>query len=572
MARLIPEAGSLWRLLAVPALLATSLAPTRTADAACTTLFSLGGNTRSYVDCVGTKQLSGPTEFSNRGRGFGTRAELTVPPGFQYGVYGMDETDADGDANYTDRGDVDPLTLMTAMNRDGYNIALSSNLGGIQNKAKIVRTLRGAKERNLKLIVRALKWKTGFALDRERTNTNLQRFNEVLAEPGNEDLNDVIYAWYSYDEPLNKEVSLSDLKAAYALHKADNLPYIKNKPVFTVFNQNQNCADGPDGDRLGECLLGESRNQYAPNTADIVGLNVYPAVPRYGYLAIGNLYKHARRVVGPNKPVFAVAQAHALTGDVANSPEPHQLYRQVNDWFRAGAEIRQPIQGYLWYSWHFPDSSRQKNSDLEGNRPNRAMASAIGASLRSGRLVTHKTPYKSELFRPAGASKVVTAPRAGHMNSPAGTINFGLTHMFVGNDGQRHVLFDTGGKRNRLFIEKGADNVLRLVIVDGGGKSKSTGIRVDKRNFNGEKAHPGYSQITATWNNGAIALYLDGRKGGVRAGSGTGKLSSLGRTITIGTDAGGRYGANGTYSSLNIRSNPFTATEASAYSRDSLLK
>ncbi len=364
--------------------------------------------------------------------------------------------------------------------------------------------------------------------------------------------------------------------------------------VFTVFNQVQNisstCPDS-NGNGISDCMLGEPKNRYSSSTGDIIGLNIYNAVStattstydpsrgNYGYNAIRTLYHHARKKTG-TKPVWAVAQAHALSGDPTNRPEPHQLYRQVNDWLRAGAEISKPLNGLLWYSWHFPPGSVQDASDLEGDSRNRAMAKAIGDQIRAnGSLVTHKLPYRSELYLPAtlpSSSYIMKAPRAGHFNLSAGTITLSFTHMWGGNDGVRHVIFDTGvsSTKNRLTIEKTSDNTLRLVVVDSLGRAKWSGLKVNQRNMPGSSNLPRYSEIIVTWSNGALAVYLDGVKGtlGGAASGATGKLSSGGTYIYIGSDMSGRYGANGTFSYLTIRSGVLSPTEAESFGRIAVLK
>ncbi len=579
-------AGQLTRrlalVLAVVLLINVALPATSTQASAGTTLFYLEGTSKSYVDTTpaSTDVLVGTAQYSDKGRAFGPRVLTAVPKSFPYGAYGIDETDQDGDMDYTDAGDVDPLALMDAMRADGgYNVALSSNLGGIRNTAKICRTLGGARERGLRLVVRALAWNADFSPNVAATEERLLRFKDTLANQCPENAG-ALYAWYGYDEPMNKGVSLSEMQQVYQLHKK----HFPSTSVLTVFTQNQNYADS-DGNGIGDGMLGEPLNRYAPDVADIVGLNVYPAIstasdPNYGYSTIGTLYRHARKVVGSSKPVWAVAQAHALVGDPTNRPEPHQLYRQVNDWLRAGPDAGlAQINGLLWYSWHFPPASVQDKSDLEGDPANRAMAKAIIGQIRAnGTLVTHRLPYRSELYLPATLSSTdyaMRAPRAGHLYLAAGTLSFSLTHLWAGNDGVRHVLFDTGvsAAKNRLYIEKTTQNVLRLVVIDADGRSKWTGISVDQRNMPGSR-FPGYSEITATWSNGTLALYLDGRKGGFGGASSgaTGKLTAGGQYLFLGSDIAGKVGANGTLSYLTIRSGVFTATEAESYGRDALLR
>jgi len=580
--------GYVGRLLAVVVVLgAAVLYPLSTRAAAGTTLFNLDGNTNTYTDPTGRKTLVGTTALSNRGTAFGTRLLQPTPAGsglasFPYGVYGVDETDVNSDMDYTDAGDVDPLALLQALKTDGvYNVAISSNLGQISNTDKIVRTLQGAKDRNIKLIIRPLKMDTGYTLDSAGTITNLNRLKGVLdADPG---LNAAGYALYSYDEPLNKKVPLATLQSVYKLYKQ----VFPNLPVLTVFNQNQNCADGSDLDLFGECLLGESLNPYPIvgqlKVADIVGLNVYPMLgttgASYGYNAIGNLYTHARRVVtasdsgvATKTPIWAVAQAHALVGTETNLIEAQMLYRQVNDWMRAGPVAGLPaVQGLLWYHWHFPPASSQNKSDLEDSPANRRMAMLIGAKLKTGQMVVHDLPYRPELYLSSAPSSTVKAPTAGHFNLTAGMLTVAFSHAWQGNDNIRHVLFDTGvsSTRNRMTVEKTADNILRVVVTDSTGKQKWHGLRVDYRGMPGHTTLYGYSDIAVTWNNGVLSLYLDSVRGTLFGGDGTGKLTAAGTYLNIGTDLAGQAGAYGTFSYLRIRSGVGTDTEVRTWTTES---
>ncbi len=240
---------------------------------------------------------------------------------FPYGVYGLDERDRDPVYTYRytngyrePSGDIDPVNLLGAIKSDGvYNVVLSSRLGSISIEDKIIRTLEAAKSRNTKLIVRLLAWNSDSTVNTTETNRRMWRFRGVFTK--RPDLRPVIYAWYSYDEPMQKmaqSLRLSEVRKAYTLHKN----HFSDILVFTVYNQNLNCTDGSDADRFGECLLGESRNPYGTGVGDIIGLNIYPVVcrdgvPTYGTNAIRNLYTHGRRLIG-SKRIFAVAQAHAF--------------------------------------------------------------------------------------------------------------------------------------------------------------------------------------------------------------------------------------------------------------------
>lgn len=545
-------------------------------------LLQMDGGSATYTDRAGVRSVLGTPRYSSSGRSFGARivrslsidsslATSAYPAGrFPYGVYGMDETDVDGDGVY-ESGDVDPISLLSAVESDGvYSVGLSTKLGRIGSQDKIIRTLDGAKSRNIKLIVRVISYSASngvYTLNASATQANLDRMKQVFAK--RPDLKSTVYAWYSWDEPMQKHVSLSALRQTYQMHKK-TFPDMK---VFTVFNQNQNIDGG---------LLGQYKNPYGADVADIVGLNVYPAIsnttnPFYGYGVISKLYPAARRYVnstsagqwspaGSSTRIFAVAQAHALDGDPANLPEPHQMYRQANDWFRAGPDAGlRGIDGLLWYSWHFPPGTKA-GSDLEGRPENRQMAREIGLRIMSRAMATHKLPYRSELYLPYGSAPTIRIPTSGHIYLGSGSILLSISHLWVGSDSTRRVLLDTGAStsRNRMIIEKSADNVLRFRVFDGSGVEKWVGMRVDKRNMPGTSTMPGYSDIGATWSNGALNLYLDGAAGTLRGGAGTGKRGSAGSYMYIGTDMGGRYGAYSTFGYLSVWSGQASQAEVRA--------
>lgn len=540
-------------------------------------LLHLDGTSKTYTDRLGSKQLLGTAEYSGEGRGFNERRLISLStrtpvPGarssFPYGVLGMHEDDFNGDGDYNDTGDADPLDLMDAIQADGvYNIAVSGNLGHISNKAKIIRTLKGARDRNLKLVVRLLEWNRDFTINDTVVNGNIKRWQEIFAE--HPDLKDVVYAWYSYDEPMNRDVSLSEQRQMYT-HYKKAWPHMQ---VFAVFTQDPRRPDS-NGDGISDGMLGQPENPYGTGVADIVGLNVYIATSPddYNYGAISKLYVHARRTVSrvnPNNAIWAVAQAHAFASMPSNHPEPHQMYRQTNDWFQAGPRAGLPgIDGFFWYTWHFPNNTKQVKSDLEGNLQSRRISQAIGKRVASGAAVAHKLGYRSEIYLDSVPLSALKAPRVGHLNLARGSITFAISRRWAGGDGIRHVLFDTGASatRNRFIIEKTASNVLRLVMIDGNGASKWTGLNVNSTNMPG-KWMPGYSEIAATWDDGVLALYLDGVRGGLRGGTGTGKLSSGGTYVHIGTDMTGRYSAYGTYRHLTIRSAAGTAGEIAAWAK-----
>lgn len=563
-----------------------------------TVLFHLDGASASYTDRAGTGTVSGSPALNNKGRAFAQRTLTDVRAKFDsrlggrfpYGVFGLNEKDSGTLGDYSDPGDVDPVELAAAIRSEGvYNVAFSTYLGSPTNTKKLCRSLNGIKDKNLKLVLRGM-WITNQRMDEARTRTFLQAykdlFNNKCPSVGYPDLNveDVIYAWYSYDEPAQKGITLTELRAAYKVYKE----YFPTVPVVTVYNQRPGDPDGPDADTIGDGMFGQPNNPYGSGVADIVGLDAYVASNGsgiYTYHALELYYTTARKAADkltPGVPIWSVAQAHDHTADsVLNVPEPHQIYRQVNDWLRAGPDNGlRAIDGYMWYSWHFDPGSGDEKSDLEGYPANRAMAKAIGAQLRSGTVVTHRkvkfngvnyTAPRNELYVPSTPPAPIRAPRSGHLSLQAGTVSFALSHQWSGADGVTHVLFDTGysSTRNRLTVEKTSGNVLRLRIVDGNGAEKWAGMKVDSYNMPGNLNQPGYSDVAATWSNGTLAIYLDGVGGTLAGGTGTGKLSAGGSSINIGHDLAGTKGALGTFSYLTIRDAAGTAAEVTGWTLDS---
>ncbi len=596
--------GLIAALLMVTAVLSMLLRPTGTpapddtavADGG-TVLFYLDGASTAYTDRVGSGNVSGAPAISNKGRAFAQRTVTDVRSKFDsrlggrfpYGVFGLNEKDTGTLGVYTDPGDVDPVALAEAIKNEGvYNVAFSTYLGSPTNTKKICRSLNGIKDRGLKLVLRGM-WITNQRMDATRTRTYLQAykdmFNNKCPSVGYPDLNleDVIYAWFSYDEPAQKGITLSEMQAAYKMYKE----YFPTVPVLAVYNQRPGDADGPDADTIGDGMFGQPKNPYGAGVADIVGLDAYSASNSggiYTYHALDLYYTTARRAIDrltPGVPLWSVAQAHDLTADsVLNVPEPHQMYRQVNDWLRSGSENGlRALDGYIWYSWQF-QASGQQNSDLEGYPANRAMARAVGAQFKSGRVITHRkvkfnglnyTPPRNELYVPATPSAPIRAARANHLDLNAGTVSFALSHQWAGNNSVAHVLFDTGysATRNRLTIEKTAGNVLRLRVVDGNGAEKWVGMNVNSYNMPGNINQPGYSDIAATWSNGTLAIYLDGVRGTLSGGTGTGKLTAGGTSINIGHDLSGTKGAVGSFSYLTIRNAAGTATEVASWTSSS---
>jgi len=535
-------------------------------------LLVVDGGSKRYVDSRGSGYLLGDAELTSKwavafGRRILTSVEGRSDPrlgGFPYGVYGIDETDADRDMNYTDAGDVDPAALMADIASEGvYNVGVSLSTGKV-GVDKITRNLTYARKYGLKLIVRSLAADPATGeMDATRTRESLARFQEVFRE--HPELRAQVYAFITYLEPRGDRVPLTELQAAYRLHKS----VFPSIPVMAVFNQRFNVADS-NHDGVSDGALGQPLNPYGPNVADIVALDVYPVLPdSYGYDTISRQYVHARRVVdrvdaqtGKRTPIWAFAQAHALNIDPNDRPEPHQLYRQVNDWLRAGPEAGlRGVDGLIWYAWHFTSGREQSHVDLEDVPANREMARLIGQQLKAGRFVTHDRPYSPELVVEPG--KYLRVRSSGHINLSAGTIALAIGHQWPGNDGRAHVLLDTGGSstRNRLRIEKTSTNVLRLVITDRYGRTKWVGMNVGDANMPGKRYWPGYSEIAATWNNGAMAIYLDGVRGGLSGGNGTGQLSGVGEYIYLGASLSGGSSAEGTLRHITIRSAAGTTTE-----------
>jgi len=236
----------------------------------------VNGGSKRYVDARGSGYLLGNAELTSKwavafGRRIITSVEGRSDPrfgGFPYGVYGIDETDPDRDMNYTDVGDVDPAALMADIAREGvYNVGVSLSTGKV-GVEKITRNLTYARKYGLKLIVRSLAIDpTTGGIDTARTRESLGRFQQVFKE--HPELRAQVYAFITYLEPMGSRVPLSDLQAAYRLHKS----VFPNIPVMVVFNQRFNMADS-NGDGISDGALGQPLNPYGPGVADIVALDV----------------------------------------------------------------------------------------------------------------------------------------------------------------------------------------------------------------------------------------------------------------------------------------------------------
>lgn len=115
-------------------------------------LFHLDGATNTYTTRTGSGTLTGAATFSDKGRALGPRLPLLTLPkdprlgAFPYGAFGLFGTDRNGDGDYADAGEVDPVRLMDDMKVDGvYDLALSATLGRNRNEAEITRILEGAR-------------------------------------------------------------------------------------------------------------------------------------------------------------------------------------------------------------------------------------------------------------------------------------------------------------------------------------------------------------------------------------------------------------------------------------------
>lgn len=538
------------------------------------TIFYLDGISASYTDNYGSHTLVGRPTYSNKDRTFGPRASVSVQSdpqlgGFPYGVFGVIETQSGSMP-------VDPTDLIAAIHGQGvYNIAVSPDMGG-RSYDNTLRRLQAAQRNNLRLIIRVMAcsdWTqqyecgTNPTINVAKTTAWLGTFKQIFTNYP--ELQKYVYAWYSFQEPMNNHVSITQMQKAYQTYKA----VFPNMPVMTVFSQYQNCKDS-NNDGISDCMLGQPQNPYTHGVADIVGLDVYNAVNSagdYGYYQVKNCYVTARRYVntidqryGTSTPIFGIGQAHALSSAPSNVPEPHQIYREANEWLRAGPDSGlRTVDGLLWYSWHFDSRTSQRYSGMEYHPGVRNMARYIGQQLASGRVTTHTYPYHSRVYIAAFPSSTIRFPRVDHVYLSTGTITLSLSHPWKGDDSRRHVLLDTGGSttRNRLTIEKTSGNALRFVITDSSGNTKWVSIPVSNYNMPGIPTSPGYSEIAVTWSNGNLALYLDGTTATQRGGSGTGKLSSLGQYVYLGSDITGHYGADAAFGNLTVHSNAFSSTD-----------
>ncbi len=503
-------------------LLATNATAITPADG--TVLFHLNGATSSYSDTWDTRVLGGTPTFSAGGRAFGARLEVAKPKDARlgatpYGVFGLTPMDRNFDGDYLDDTDDDPARLLEDMASEGvYNLALSATLGRVQNEAELIRIFDAAKRLNIRLVVRATallvvsssgtfkvqdlnvsdeKLSTPDdtqaaitavtteadynVLDEPTTRQNLERLKRVFA--ARPDLESVVYSWYSVDEPMQRNMTLDELRRIYNLYKE----YFPVTPVFVVFNQSRTLPDS-NGDRISDGMLGQPENPFGAGVADIVGLNIYNATPNYDYSQIRVKFAHGRKVVNqytPSAPVWAVPQGHALANALSYVPRPHHIYRQINDWMRTGPDTGlRGVDGFLWYSWHL--NGAQNATDIESNYDSRRMVRTIGKHLhRNATFVTHAVPYKQQLYVPPTTTAPLRAFRDRRINLYSGTLSMSVSRFWRGNDSGRHVLFDTGASTtaNRMTLEKGADNVLRLTVRDVYGKSKWVGLNVDATNM-----------------------------------------------------------------------------------------
>ncbi len=103
-------------------LIVGALGPVSSASATSgSVLLHLDGNSGAYTDRSGTRAVLGSRQYSGYGRAFNVRMPPLTPPRdarlgtFPYGVFGLTGKDSNGDRDFTDAGDVDPLRLMGAM-------------------------------------------------------------------------------------------------------------------------------------------------------------------------------------------------------------------------------------------------------------------------------------------------------------------------------------------------------------------------------------------------------------------------------------------------------------------------
>jgi len=274
-------------------------------------LLHLDGNSGAYTDRSGTKAVLGSRQYSGYGRAFNVRMPPLTPPRdarlgtFPYGVFGLTGKDSNGDRDFTDAGDVDPVRLMGAMRSDGvYNLAISPTLGRISNEREIIRILESARDRRLKLILRATEltvtsstltissggptvtrksrdeglYETEFlngpdilastassdvyTMNAAATDRNLQRFKRIFTQ--RPDLKPMIHSWYSLDEPMARNMSLAELQKIFRAHKAI-FPLI---PVFICYNQSPAMPDR-NRDGMSDGMLGQPENPYGPGGAQI---------------------------------------------------------------------------------------------------------------------------------------------------------------------------------------------------------------------------------------------------------------------------------------------------------------
>ena len=100
-----------------------------------------------------------------------------------------------------------------------------------------------------------------------------------------------------------------------------------------------------------------------------------------------------------------------------------------------------------------------------------------------------------------------------------GTVGFWVKAEWSKESTLSHMLFYNGDDPNRNSIGIDASpRMLRLVVVDEGGKEKRVDYHLDYETFQ----HRGWNYIAASWGKGVLSLYLNGQSVGKTVGEGSG--------------------------------------------------
>lgn len=154
-----------------------------------------------------------------------------------------------------------------------------------------------------------------------------------------------------------------------------------------------------------------------------------------------------------------------------------------------------------------------------------------------------------------GDESVYTFPAAGNIRGAEGAIDMVIVPEWSGADGSDHSLLYVGAAgewKSRMWIVKNGESI-RFMTFDDDGIERSLNVRIPDWQV-GER-----HEITASWDEEEIRLFLDGQLAGARPLDG--QITFHGRSmIELGTP-GGTQGPSATYEELSVSSEPAYATE-----------